>query len=140
MKPIDAIRNKLDYDFHKYTNFSTCEILNVSKIKGIGMLLEVTPKGPDDKILKEPGEKTIFNVVCLNKSQWWEWNIKEKYNVVVMSSIKNRPAISPGFLIPKTMVESFDDWSEDDEKRLFSEKRENIHMQEVCIEKEKEQL
>ena len=131
MKPIDAIRNKLDYDFHKYTSFTICEILKVLKIKGIGMVLEVTPIGPNDKALKEPGDKTIFNVACINKSQWWEWNIKEKYNVIIMSSIKNRPAVSPGFLIPKTMIESFDDWSEDDRKRLLSERRENIVPKEI---------
>ncbi len=126
MKPIDAIRDKLDYDFHKYTNFTICKILKVMKIKGIGIIAKVTPIGPDDNVLKEPGDETVFNVACINKSQWWEWNIKEKYDIIVMSSLKDRPVVSMGFLIPKTMLESFDDWSEDDSKRLLSERRENI--------------
>ncbi len=128
MKPIDAVRNKLDYDFQKYSNFIICRILKVLRIKGVGMVLQAVPEGKDDSILKEPDEETIFNVVCVNSSHWWEWNIKEKYNVMVISTLKNRPAVSPGLLIPKTMIESFDDWTEDDKKRLFSERREYILM------------
>lgn len=126
MKPIDAVRSQLDYDFHKYSDFIICKIIKVFQLKGIGMVLQVVPEGQNDEVLKEPGEEIIFNVICINRPHWWEWHLKEKYNVLVMSSLKDRPAISPGFLIPKTMIESFDDWSEDDKERLFSEKREYI--------------
>lgn len=128
MKPIDAVRSQLDYDFQKYSNFLICRILKVLKIKGIGMVLQAIPEGKDDSFLKEDGEETVFNVVCVNAPYWWEWNIKEKYNVMIISTSKDRPAVSPGLLIPKTMIESFDDWTEDDKKRLFSERREYILM------------
>ena len=67
-----------------------------------------------------------MNILCLNSAHWWEWDIKEKYNALIMDPIKGSKSMSVGFLIPKTMVSSFEDWTDDDRNRLFSRKKEFV--------------
>ena len=43
-----------------------------------------------------------------------------------MDPIKDSKTRSVGFLILKTMISSFEDWSDDDRNRLFSRKKEYV--------------
>jgi len=111
MRPIDAIRGKIDNDLFKYQPFSVCRITKVVDIKGMGLVMQVAPFVSDD----DNTEKVEFNVICGNRPmRWWDLHLKEKFYALVLNIPQDNSPSSIGFLIPQTFINSFDEWDRDD--------------------------
>jgi hypothetical protein len=131
MKPIDVIKQRLDYDFIKYRQIVACDILNIKSIRGVGLVAKVSPKGDEnvDALASQEGgeDRAEFMVVCVNRPfGWMEWNIKEKYDAYVLSIINDNIDGCPALIVPKTYIDNIDDWDEKKEVKLENKVKENI--------------
>jgi len=114
MEPIDVIREKIDGDLLKYKPWTLCEIKDVKSIKGIGLVLNVTPLSTSQKMLhiEDDKEATVslasFAAVCINRGQkWWESNIKEKYFALLLNITQDVSMGAPALLVPRTYIDPF---------------------------------
>jgi len=116
MEVFDKIREGITPDLLKYKPWTLCRIIDVKSIKGIGLVLNVTPINIDvsQKMLQiEDDEKgtvslASFAVVCINRGQkYWESNIKEKYFALILNITQDVSAGAPALLVPQTYIDPF---------------------------------
>ena len=119
MRPIDTIREKLDSDFIRYHNVCLCKIQSEKSIKsiaGVGLCAIVSPihtymessNSMSDKT-DEDGISENFPVVIVNRTgRWFESNISQKYYVMVINPFHERRGLSPGFLVPQSVLNDRD--------------------------------
>lgn len=109
MRPIDKIKQSIDSDLVKYHGASLCFIESedhVKDISGVGLCAVVRPYNLLDPEGAVPsGPDSAFPILIVNRPKgWMESNISGKYFVVVLSQVSDRPAVSLGCLVPKTVI------------------------------------
>lgn len=133
-KPIDVIRKKIDPDLLKYHQTNLCHIREVRSIKGVGLILKLTPVIPlidveitDNKDPKYVDPLIEFWSVCLNRDgKFWDADLKDKFFAITLNIIQDKPYLAPCFLIPKTLVDELDKLDEKELHKIASKSEENI--------------
>ncbi len=133
-KPIDVIRKKIDPDLLKYHQTTLCYIREVRSIKGVGLLLKLTPVMPsidveitDNRDPKYGDLLVEFWSVCLNRDgKFWDEDLKEKFFAMTLNITQDRFYLAPCFLVPKTVVDELDKLDEKELQKMTDRSEENI--------------
>ena len=133
-KPIDVIRKKIDLDLVKYHQTTLCFVRGVRSIKGVGLLLRLTPVIPpidveitDNRDPKHEDSPVEFWSVCINRDgKFWDEDLREKYFAITLNIVKDIPYLAPCFLIPKTVVSELDKLEEEELEKITDRSEENI--------------
>ena len=124
MRPIDIIRQGIDNDLLKYQNFTLCDITDSKIVRGIGLMLKVTPVDIETSSVSDDSRGTLSTfytaAVCINAARlFWERDIHNKYYALVVNIIKDSNINPVAFLVPKTYIDPFrDDLDEEDKDKL----------------------
>ena len=114
-RPIDTIRTKMDSDLTKYHGASLCKIAadtDIKNLRGIGLCAIVAPVNKyNDSDPDTLGEDNSFPVLIINRpGKWLENNISDKYYVLTLNPVTDRPRGAVGFLISKTLIQDMEVW------------------------------